>query len=396
MKASLFLFIMKRRIEDLKPNECIHIRTEKEAKKLFEVHKNEPIEPENILKGFESYGSYTKINFEDGRICYGTDLSMGYYEVVSIKDFLPKKKSKTAKRLDRIEKRLAALEPMRLNLPAIEQKSFVLPEKWCVKFDIETKSAIEIFLDKRLSYDKGYLSFETSYPKAWMVAKYPAENHTEITTEQFIEHVLKEEPKQKLEAGKWYKSEDNGNFLLIHINSISRSEIKGYGFYNTEFRDERCWYSPESNVKWCYVNYKPATTEEVSAALIAEAERRGLKEGVEFTFEGTKASLKIGKKGFGYDAFSNQLYCNETAQCIFENGIWGVLIEQPKEIDFSVAGQLVVVARGDVYISSGIENNNHVLVLPIENNKVLIKSDWIKKEWLKPYAGTITLSNNGK
>lgn len=72
------------------------------------------------------------------------------------------------------------------------------------------------------------------------------------------------------------------------------------------------------------------------------------------------------------------------------------LKEQPKEIDFSVPGQLVEDSNKNVFCSTGVINEKQLLVSPIKNNKITYKSEWVEISNLNLYTGEITLSNNLK
>lgn len=227
----------KRTIESLKPNECIHIRTEKEAhrisKKLSKAKIINPIS-RAIERGYLSHEKGFLLDPHGNGFGGVSSIYNTTHKVIPASDFISKKKSKTAKRLDRVERRIQILEearyaPIRDKAKEIakkywnelliqdikifnpfeieqdrikkskeikeniEQKPFVLPEKWCVKDCREvSKYAIEKF---------GYLSDQPNY-NWWLHSDgdfYSSiqPGYTEITTEQFIEHVLKREAKDE-------------------------------------------------------------------------------------------------------------------------------------------------------------------------------------------------------
>lgn len=369
---------MKRKLTDLKPDEAVYVGTNKHAKKINKA-----------VGGLFGCEKECFVFNEEGVIKWAfvsQDNIPDFNTIFKLKDFLAPKKSnrkmvkelreeltilksklygiKTGVEIKTIEPfelekhRIAAIMEVKtdieleqtVNNPSIgfmyrdaaqkelnkrkEEQPFVLPEKWCVKFDSKLKFYIECFLDKTLFHDSGYFSYETNYPKAWIVSKYPAKNHTEITTEQFIEHVLKPSEKEpvKIEVGKWYKLTSGGlNF---------KGETHDYGF--------------NSSGTWCYDNYwfnqnfgwLPATHSEVESALIAEAKRRGLVEGVRFISpdgEDHGYTLTSTTSGLGY-TFQDNILCYGVYR-IFNDGKWATMIEQPKEIDFSLAGSITEIQQ---------------------------------------------------
>ena len=80
-------------------------------------------------------------------------------------------------------------------------------------------------------------------------------------------------PKVELEVGKWYKSTTLSNVFLF----LKDKEYGRYGF------DSNGWYNvTDSNFELEPDKWTLATKEEVETALIAEAKKRGFKEGVYF------------------------------------------------------------------------------------------------------------------
>lgn len=121
-----------------------------------------------------------------------------------------------------------------------------------------------------------------------------------------------------LEVGKWYK---NSYPHLFFCQYIDGDMARGYGFKMGEW---------EQNKSWCIHNgsQKPATDKEVETALIAEAKKRGFKEGVKF------------RSAFSGDDFifdelipcykDNQLWMSSTGQ-VFKKGKWAEIIK-PKTV----------------------------------------------------------------
>ena len=122
----------------------------------------------------------------------------------------------------------------------------------------------------------------------------------------------------KLEVGKWYKFDLS---LMFVKNKPTNNNVIGYGFDGTGLWTDKYhyWESYKDN-------YRPATDKEVQTALIAEAKKRGFKEGVTANcFNNFKSQSDIGFKFISID--NGLLFQN---QCIFLNGKWATIIEQKK------------------------------------------------------------------
>lgn len=92
-------------------------------------------------------------------------------------------------------------------------------------------------------------------------------------TRALIEKELPELFGVKLEVGKWYKSD---YFLICYAGD---DRCFGFSLYNNNNNE---WLSTETHNESMHKNsnYRPATNEEVIAALSAEAEKRGYVDGV--------------------------------------------------------------------------------------------------------------------
>lgn len=101
---------------------------------------------------------------------------------------------------------------------------------------------------------------------------------------------------------------------------------------------------------------KPATTEEISAALIAEAKRRGFKEGVTIKrpWDNQTLNLLKGKPAYYHDM--NTLDVGKFT--VFNKGKWAEIIEQPKEIDLSVQNSKLIELINQLLISLDFANGN--------------------------------------
>ena len=131
----------------------------------------------------------------------------------------------------------------------------------------------------------------------------------------------------KLEVGKWYKGSDEDPKLLSCVISVKGNKYYYYGF---NVRGE--W---KNNDYYDYVDdvvLLKATYEEVLEALTKEAEKRGLKEGVNVK------SLVEGHKGVlcgspVYDNEDGELWCilEQYNILLFCDGIWATIVDEPNQ-----------------------------------------------------------------
>ena len=164
------------------------------------------------------------------------------------------------------------------------------------------------------------------------------ENFT-ITKEQILElkntlpkervdYLLKEYfPKvfgTKLEVGKWYKCTSKGFdkflFYLSNIEEKTNRSVecgRGYGFCSAGD-----WFGNSS--AFGLSDLEPATTGEVEAALIAEAKKRGFKEGVYCSFGTRGREGVLSSESFEYYSKENVLSVGFNA--VFQLGKWAEII----------------------------------------------------------------------
>jgi len=130
-------------------------------------------------------------------------------------------------------------------------------------------------------------------------------------------------------TGKWYKS--NSGILFFFAGQLGERVTFG-------FNADGYW-SNQIGICKPFEYYTEATYEEVSAGLIEEAILRGL--------------ISDGH-GCVYELWNNELYVNIEGfgkRILFDSGKWADIVEQPKEIDWSVPGQLVVTKEGCLCIN---------------------------------------------
>jgi hypothetical protein len=130
-----------------------------------------------------------------------------------------------------------------------------------------------------------------------------------------------------LEVGKWYKTPRLGK-ALFYITKVTDYRIFAYGFdYKGKWSDEDDFGTILDTVK----HGELASEEEVKDALIAEAERRGLKKGASFSIynKGTKCIFT----GFGnlYIGGENKFHDKSGYGLLFANGKFAEIISNSNE-----------------------------------------------------------------
>lgn len=322
---------MKRKITSLKPNECIHIITEKEAKKIAKLaDKNDIFNPALKKKGSEiviqAYNKYKSccITLETATgynnelyFCYSSEgfaLSEGY-ELTPASDFI-KTKSKLKKRVKALEDAVFATAKTELT---------ELPEKWCVKITEENKDVVHNFRVSKL----GCSDFKTD-ALDWYVNKngtiYKYSENTEISFADFKRLVLKEKEYPKVEFNKWYKSDSGDCIAFITGHDNDKGFYTGYGI------DENKWFDDDDIS--VYAGWKEATEEEVKTVLISEAKRRGFKKGVDVDLFGSRKSTLKGKYKYIPEWLDDTFALGFGGDVIFRSDYikWATIIDQPKEV----------------------------------------------------------------
>lgn len=153
----------------------------------------------------------------------------------------------------------------------------------------------------------------------------------------WFEPVYKEET--TLEVGKWYNKD----------NSIAFYQGEGVETYGINHTLPDGWIVSEN---W-FVEFNgtldkntPASDKEVEEALIKEAKKIGVKEGVKFKNVGsicknevvtiTDQEIRIGKThDDGYTGHCVYLDNSDLTQVIFYKGKWAEIIEEPKQPEFT-------------------------------------------------------------
>lgn len=143
----------------------------------------------------------------------------------------------------------------------------------------------------------------------------------------------KEKQEPKFEVGKWYRSKEQKE-IIFFAERIEGQKVWGYGF------NEGIWKT-DTFFAGFHNPCLEASKEEVEQALIAEAKKRGFKEGVSIK-AWTKGSYKIFGSQFRYNAeenrvepgiyeCANSLYLGDCQ--VFKDGKWAEIIEDKLEIN---------------------------------------------------------------
>lgn len=116
-----------------------------------------------------------------------------------------------------------------------------------------------------------------------------------------------------LEVGVWYKSTKlSGCFVFLETKKKGR-----YGF------DSEGWYRTQDSNLGVNTFLTKATPQEVEAALIAEAKKRGFVKGAIFTTPVNKIECTI--KDYSFKKIDNCLYLDGMA--LFNDGKWATIVE---------------------------------------------------------------------
>lgn len=189
----------------------------------------------------------------------------------------------------------------------------------------------------------------------------------------------------KLEVGKWYISHDGA---LNFKGEIYDYGINAYGLWVYD----NYWFLHNPT------NWKPATPEQVKSALIKEAERRGYKKGVTIKDLHTKTEdVIINMTWHSNSADLRTDIEGKLSYCIYHKGKWAEIVEQPKEIDWSVPGQLVCKKSKQpfqyIFMTTGQLNDKEGLfsgiTIETEDKKIPIGSlhDDLPQNLYEPYTG---------
>ena len=160
-------------------------------------------------------------------------------------------------------------------------------------------------------------------------------------TERYFKEIIPEAFKTKLDTGKWYKSSSDIEFLVCYQSN----GCDNYGFWKDQpYKDNLvfgdCWYNMS----------RLATDEEVSAALINEAKKRGFIDGVTILrgdwysgFTTPKATIKRGYYSTnGFEFRNDTLFLD--GYVLFKKGNWAEILPQEKTV-VPIAKALKIIAK---------------------------------------------------
>jgi len=176
---------------------------------------------------------------------------------------------------------------------------------------------------------------------------------------------LKSEP--VLDIGKWYIGYNDGCHYLTVWNKGSDTYgfFEGYWGYNWVFSDDIA------------LKLRPATPEEVEAALIKEAKRRGFKEGVRIEKDlHDGMECKLIDEDF---ELVDGMLLTDFGDCIFYNGKWAEIITEPKVMvngyEMEQEGDIIKFGCARFYKEFFIETLNKIKWLNNSSNFQDVNSD---------------------
>jgi len=127
---------------------------------------------------------------------------------------------------------------------------------------------------------------------------------------------------QQLEVGRWYKHDTDSSLVFIKGRGVRDSHYIRYGFDRIGQ-----WYNEYIASLDDRISIE-ATDQEVETALIAEAKKRGFKEGVRFESAWSHSTNNCFYDGLMYISSANCLASSSAKNnCVFANGQWATIIE---------------------------------------------------------------------
>jgi len=123
--------------------------------------------------------------------------------------------------------------------------------------------------------------------------------------------------KKELVVGKWYKRDGAIFEAITKPDSNGKFEVRGFDIFGTWMEDEKGCYT------FCTGTEEEATPQEVEAALIGEAKKRGYRDGDFVTPLWETPYTKWSLIGNNFRFENGKLYLSS---CIFKDGIWATII----------------------------------------------------------------------
>jgi len=161
-------------------------------------------------------------------------------------------------------------------------------------------------------------------------------------TERYFKEIIPEAFKKELEIGKWYITDGNkcgqyGKTLIANFSGKEESSNYGITFSGTWGKDLTLYHNDLGR------STRLATPEEVSAALINEAKKRGYKEGVTITWKNKpKLIYTLGDGEFDYLRSKNVLVFGNYG--VFDGKQWAQILPQEKTV-VPIAKALKIIAK---------------------------------------------------
>lgn len=132
--------------------------------------------------------------------------------------------------------------------------------------------------------------------------------------------------KKELEAGRWYTPCNKyEGIALLRFENPKNKHSCGYGF---DFKGE--WTKIYSIIASDRIVFRESTSQEVEAALISEAKKRGFKKGVRYLSAWNNEAYCIYPQDLYYNAKKNCLATHNGNECVFQNGQWATIIQPEK------------------------------------------------------------------
>lgn len=343
-----------KKLKDLKENECISC-SGKEIKKIVKLIQKDLGISLDYFQGI--YKLKGNIYIHPINKCWTYDLDKD--EVAFSANHFIKPKAKTSKRLKQLEKKVDYLSDFVANMQP------------------KTKS-----IHQQLSREEA-----AKHPDCFAKVN---ESGTGLVFEPDGNPETKE-----LEVGKWYKqgkSFAGVEQYLIYVVKKDDLGVEGYGIC------DGVWFNNANS--YC-LELIEASKEEVESALIAEAERRGFKGGVEVNNSELSDSCcpDMTLNGvIGFSEFWEYNYIWFGRQLIYDKGKWAEIIKQPKDIDWSVP-QLVIINKHNIVQTTGVHSHECFEGMVVKQSsrqgfkKFKFSNEWMKNV-CKPFEGEITLKND--
>lgn len=192
----------------------------------------------------------------------------------------------------------------------------------------------------------------------------------------FNEVIVGRKDEPNLEVGKWYKAflKDTENYFgLFRVTKLEEDKVWYYGLHSDSFLNKKTWKERD----WA----SPLHTYDVSEPYQIGAELECY-------------AIRLGFKDAYYDCQTNKIYDKEgegRAE-IMMNGVWvSPVKDQPKEIDFSVAGQYVTTSDKIVVLTTGKRSDTQSwfsgVAIEVKENDIYNKGEY-RDNW---YTGAFTL-----